>query len=171
MNFLSLGVISLAVLSLRLWTVSPKYLDTKGLLALWREALLAQEVLRGRTKGWRNHPQLDRFKAHPDPVSAIGFYLYFVYLEGKNRGYRFNGKKIYRVPRGVAAITVSREWLDEELIQLKRKLRKRDRSRYRALLRARKIELHPIFRLGPGREAASDIFEPENKINTAAETS
>ncbi|MEM2890839.1 MAG: pyrimidine dimer DNA glycosylase/endonuclease V [Candidatus Hadarchaeum sp.] len=133
---------------MRLWTVSPKYLDTKGLLALWREALLAQQVLRGRTRGWKNHPQLDRFKAHPDPVSAIGFYLHFIHLEGKNRGYRFNEEKIYRRPRRVPTITVSRKWLEEELKQLKRKLRKRDRSKYRALLRANKIELHPIFRLG-----------------------
>lgn len=160
---------------MRFWTVSPRYLDTKGLLALWREALLAQEVLRGRTKGWKNHPQLDRFKAHPDPVSAIGFYLHFIYLEGKNRGYRFNLKKIYRRSTSVPTITVSKEWLDEELKQLKRKLRRRDRSRYRALLKARKIRLHPLFRLGQRRGkrpgASIDIFEPEDNFITAAETS
>jgi len=31
---------------MRLWTIHPKYLDRQGLLALWREALLAQKVLR-----------------------------------------------------------------------------------------------------------------------------
>ncbi|MGC8817362.1 MAG: pyrimidine dimer DNA glycosylase/endonuclease V [Candidatus Hadarchaeum sp.] len=150
---------------MRLWTINPKYLDAKGLLALWREALLAQEVLRGRTKGWRNHPQLDRFKSHPDPVSAIGFYLYFIYLEGKSRGYRFNEDKIYRRPKCIPAITVSRKWLAEELKQLKRKLRERDRSRYLALLKTRKIELHPLFQLSTRRRKSKGstiaIFEPE----------
>ena len=47
---------------MRLWSVHPKYLDSKGLVALWREALLAKQVLEGGTKGYRNHPQLDRFK-------------------------------------------------------------------------------------------------------------
>ncbi|MGQ9787888.1 MAG: pyrimidine dimer DNA glycosylase/endonuclease V [Candidatus Hadarchaeaceae archaeon] len=160
---------------MRLWTVGPEYLDTKGLLALWREALLAQEVLRGRTKGWKTHPQLERFKAHPDPVSAIGFYLYFVYLEGKNRGYRFNKEKIYRRPKKVPAITVSKEWLDEELKQLKKKLRRRNRSKYRALLMAKGVRLHPLFRIdqrrGKPQEASIYIFKPEDKVNTAAETS
>lgn len=35
---------------MRLWTLHPKYLDTKGLVALWREALLAQKVLQGKQK-------------------------------------------------------------------------------------------------------------------------
>jgi hypothetical protein len=56
---------------MRLWSVHPGYLDTKGLLALWREGLLAKNVLEGKTKGYRNHPQLQRFKATPNPVSAI----------------------------------------------------------------------------------------------------
>ena len=131
---------------MRLWTVSPKYLDAKGLTALWREALLAQEVLRGNTKGWRNHPQLDRFKTHPDPVSAIGFYLRLVHEEGKSRGHDFKETKIYRNPRKVPKIKVSNQWVASEFNQLKRKLRVRDRERYKLLLRVKKIELHPIFR-------------------------
>jgi hypothetical protein len=44
---------------MRLWTLHPKYLDARGLVALWREALLAQKVLRGATRGqllyeWRH---------------------------------------------------------------------------------------------------------------------
>lgn len=38
---------------MRLWTLHPKYLDPKGLVALWRETLLAQRVLAGRTRGYR----------------------------------------------------------------------------------------------------------------------
>lgn len=37
---------------MRLWSIHPRYLDTKGLVALWRETLLlAQAVLFGNTKG------------------------------------------------------------------------------------------------------------------------
>ena len=52
---------------MRIWSLHPKYLDTKGLVALWRETLLAKHVLEGKTKGYRNHPQLDRFKKAQNP--------------------------------------------------------------------------------------------------------
>lgn len=45
----------------RLWSLHPRYLDTAGLTAGWREALLAQKVLTGVTRGYRHHPQLERF--------------------------------------------------------------------------------------------------------------
>jgi hypothetical protein len=60
---------------MRLWTLHPKYLDAQGLVALWREGLLAQKVLRGRTRGYRHHPQLARFRAQADPVASIARYL------------------------------------------------------------------------------------------------
>jgi hypothetical protein len=59
---------------MRLWSLHPQHLDAKGLVALWRESLLVQKVLLGQTKGYRNHPQLNRFKAHPDPLAAIAAY-------------------------------------------------------------------------------------------------
>ena len=71
-----------------------RYLDTKGLLAAWREGLLAQKVLQGRTRGYRFHPQLIRFRAHKDPVEAIAAYLRFVYKEALARGYNFDVTKI-----------------------------------------------------------------------------
>jgi hypothetical protein len=134
------------MITLRLWTVNPKYLDVKGLVALWRESLLAQKVLRSKTKGWKRHPQLDRFKKHPDPVSAIGFYLYCIYEEGKRRGHDFKKEKIYRDSINVPVIKVSREWVLLEFEQLKQKLKKRGRERYKQLLEVKEIELHPIFR-------------------------
>jgi len=86
---------------LRLWTVHPKYLDARGLVALWREALLAKRVLEGRTRGYRHHPQLTRFRAHPDPVAAIDAYLAGVYEEACRRGYRFDAT---RGGRGLVAL-------------------------------------------------------------------
>ena len=47
---------------MRLWSVHPLHLDRQGLTACWREALLAQAVLAGRTRGYRAHPQLERFR-------------------------------------------------------------------------------------------------------------
>ncbi|MEM1897460.1 MAG: pyrimidine dimer DNA glycosylase/endonuclease V, partial [Ignisphaera sp.] len=79
---------------MRLWSIHPKYLDRVGLIALWREGLLAQKVLEGSTKGYTNHPQLTRFKQSQNPLLSIGTYLYYVYLEGINRGYKFNLNKI-----------------------------------------------------------------------------
>ena len=61
---------------MRLWSLHPKYLDARGLVALWREALLAQAVLRGETRGYRHHPQLARF----DDVGAIAQYLSLIHI-------------------------------------------------------------------------------------------
>jgi hypothetical protein len=33
---------------MRIWSLHPKYLDSKGLVALWRESLLAKNVLRDK---------------------------------------------------------------------------------------------------------------------------
>lgn len=79
---------------MRLWTLHPKYLDRAGLAALWREALLAQAVLRGETRGCRNHPQLIRFRNHAEPLETIGVYLTEILCEAVRRGYRFNPAKI-----------------------------------------------------------------------------
>ena len=77
-----------------LWSLHPQYLDAKGLVAAWREALLAQKVLPGETKGYCNHPQLLRFKRHPNPVKAIATYLEEIHNETMRRGYNFDKKKI-----------------------------------------------------------------------------
>ena len=79
---------------MRLWSIHPKYLDSQGIVALWRETLLAQAVLRNETKGYRNHPQLERFKNCPEPLSAISIYLRSIYIESEARGYSFNESKI-----------------------------------------------------------------------------
>ncbi len=84
---------------MRLWSLHPRYLDPQGLVALWREGLLAQAVLRGRTKGYRHHPQLQRFRAHASPRSAINAYLAEVHAEAARRGYSFDRSKIGPVRR------------------------------------------------------------------------
>jgi len=79
---------------MRLWSLAPRLLDARGLVALWREGLLARAVLRGETRGYRHHPQLERFRARRDPVAAIDCYLSRVLEEARARGYAFDGSKI-----------------------------------------------------------------------------
>ena len=134
---------------MRLWTLHPKYLDAQGLVALWREGLLAQKVLRGRTRGYRNHPQLARFKAQPDPVASIARYLRAVQEEAARRGYAFTRSKIARRP-GARPIRESRGQLRYEWQHLMRKLRRRAREQHRRLAGVRRPEPHPLFKLVRG---------------------
>ena len=134
---------------MRLWTIHPRYLDTKGLLAAWREALLAQKVLQNKTKGYRNHPQLKRFKSSPDPIGAIGNYLRGIYNEAVNRGYIFSEGKINSVAFG-GQIACTRGQLLFEWNHLKEKLRSRDPGRYRAMVSIGEPESHPIFNIIEG---------------------
>lgn len=79
---------------MRLWSLHPEHLDRVGLVACWRESLLAQAVLAGRTRGYHHHPQLARFRGLADPGSAIGAYLTGLADEADTRGYRFDRTRI-----------------------------------------------------------------------------
>ena len=79
---------------MRIWSIHPCYLDARGLVALWRESLLAQAVLQGKTSGYKNHPQLDRFKNTNNPEGAIAEYLRHILAEADTRGYKFDRSKI-----------------------------------------------------------------------------
>jgi hypothetical protein len=134
---------------MRLWTVHPKYLDAKGLVALWREALLAQKVLRGKTKGYRRHPQLVRFQAHAKPIAAVAAFLKAVHEEATRRGYTFDGSKI-----GQCRDTIVLEETDGQLLyeweHLCRKLKTRAPHVPAAHKEISSPEPHPIFRLVRG---------------------
>ena len=108
---------------MRLWSLHPRHLDPQGLVALWREGLLARAVLHEETRGYRNHPQLDRFKAHTQPKRAIDAYLVVVQDEATARGYRFDRSKLGRIHR-VASIAVERGQLEHERAHLLGKLLK-----------------------------------------------
>jgi hypothetical protein len=81
---------------MRLWSLHPQYLDTKGLIALWREALLAQAVLSNKTRGYKQHPQLLRFKTCTNPSLQICNYLRSIHGEAVRRGYNFDEAKLGR---------------------------------------------------------------------------
>uniref|UniRef100_A0A7C3RCC4 DNA lyase n=1 Tax=Archaeoglobus fulgidus TaxID=2234 RepID=A0A7C3RCC4_ARCFL len=130
---------------MRLWSLHPKYLDSVGLVALWREALLAQKVLEGKTKGYRNHPQLIRFKNTRDPLLYIGTYLYHIHLEAKRRRYKFDASKIKKFSSEIERIPVKRGQVEYEFAHLLRKLEKRNRERYEELKEHSEIEVNPVF--------------------------
>lgn len=138
---------------MRLWSLHPRYLDPPGLVALWREALLAKAVLRGETRGYRHHPQLERFNAHPHPRSAINAYLAAVHEEATSRGYRFDRSKIGPV-RQVEAIAVTTGQVEREWQHLQRKLALRSPARLEQWADVREPGLHPLFRAIPGPVAS-----------------
>jgi len=135
---------------MRLWTLHPKYLDARGLVALWREALLAQNVLRGDSKGYRYHPQLRRFSQQANPPAALAAYLTVVHEEAVRRDYRFDATKIGgRRFRG--NLIETRGQLLYEWRHLKRKLRKRDPKRLKKFATVKVPVPHPLFRIVSGK--------------------
>ncbi|MFH1394440.1 MAG: pyrimidine dimer DNA glycosylase/endonuclease V [Candidatus Micrarchaeota archaeon] len=135
---------------MRLWSIHPKYLDRAGLIALWREALLAKKVLQGRTRGYRNHPQLDRFKRQTCPVAAISSFLLEIWKKGRARGYRFDGRKT-GVRRASGKIPVTSGQLEYEFALLKKKLGRRDRKKLLELSGIKAPTAHPLFRIKKGK--------------------
>jgi hypothetical protein len=134
---------------MRLWTIHPRYLDAKGLVALWREGLLAQKVLQGRTRGYRHHPQLRRFQATRNPAAAVACYLRVVHEESVRRGYHFDRRKI-GPGRFRERITETKGQLLYEWDHLKAKLAVRDATRYRACRSVPVPEHHRLCRLVAG---------------------
>jgi len=139
---------------MRLWSLHPGYLDWKGLGAVWREGLLAQAVLLGKTRGWRSHPQLDRFKGHEDPVAAIGFYLLKIQEEARRRGYNYNHLKIVKPDEEVTRIQITDGQLAHEYMVLMERLAHRAPEKYIELKEKEKTAVipqpHPLFTVVEG---------------------
>ncbi len=129
---------------MRIWSIHPKYLDAKGLVALWRETLLAKHVLEGKTKGYKNHPQLHRFKRVENPLDSISQYLATVYREALERGYKFDNSKFHQkfVP---STLEVTNGQMQYELTHLLRKLKARDIDRFHKLSNVANLDPHPLF--------------------------
>ena len=136
---------------MRIWSLNPSYLDWKGLGAQWREALLAQKVVEGRTKGWRNHPQLFRFQRHSKPLKAVGYYLLDIHKESVERGYKYNYSKILCPTNNVEKVKLNRGQLEYEFELLQSRLKKRDPSKYSYNSQITSIEPHPLFEIRDGQ--------------------
>lgn len=140
----------------RLWSIHPQYLDVKGLLAVWREGLLAQAVLAGLTRGYTQHPQLIRFRKQRKAIAA---YLHAIADEADSRGYSFDRSRI-ALRRARVSLTVTAGQLEYEWGHLKRKLRERSPADYRRIVRERDPLPHPCFKVVPGGVADWEVRTP-----------
>lgn len=129
---------------MRIWSIHPSYLDSKGLVALWRETLLAQNVLLDKTKGYKKHPQLTRFKRSKKPTMAIANYLLSVSKEADDQDYNFNKNKIGKTGN-VNLIQVTTGQVEYEFKHLLEKLKTRNPKKYKEIKVVKKIEVHPLF--------------------------
>src|SRR5512146_3456780 len=129
---------------MRLWTLHPRHLDAAGLVALWREALLAQAVLLGRTRGYTRHPQLERFRNSPDPVASIASYLRAIADEATSRGYAFDASRIVAPESPTPRIAETKGQLLYEWEHLGRKLRRRSPAWHRTQYAGVQPTPHPL---------------------------
>ena len=141
---------------MRLWSLHPQYLDAKGLVALWREGLLAQAVLAGKTKGYRHHPQLTRFIQSSDPEAYIAAYLKQVFVEAVRRGYHFDEKKIGNTIL-VTPLPVTTGQLDFEWSHLLAKLKARTPDWFKKFEAIGQPVSHPLFHVTQGGIASWEV--------------
>ena len=144
---------------MRLWTLHPEYLDPKGLVALWREALLGKKVLQGKTAGYRRHPQLNRFRKQEKPSALIAIYLEEIYRESVRRGYSFDRSKI-EPSETTGKIHETEGQLLYEWRLLKEKLRLRNRKYHERMNGITLPEAHPLFVIIPGPVAEWEMKRP-----------
>lgn len=159
---------------MRIWSLHPQYLDAKGLVALWRETLLAQAVLLGRTKGYTRHPQLDRFRTAESPSAVVADYLRVVAAEATRRGYRFDVSRIAEAT-SAARLPVTSGQMQCEWQHLLAKLALRDPPRHAQQKSIRAPSPHPLFDVVPGDvepwEKASRDAAPSAPLRTAKKSS
>lgn len=134
---------------MRIWSIHPQYLDSKGLVALWRETLLAKKVLENQTTGYRNHPQLERFNKSGNLLENINFYLSIVYQEAIVRQYKFDSNK-FKLPETSFSMNVTQGQLTYEFSHLLKKLKIRDVERYNHLKDIEIVRPHPLFQVIKG---------------------
>lgn len=139
---------------MRIWSLHPRYLDRQGLTACWREALLAQAVLEGATRGYTRHPQLERFRAEPDPREAIGDYLAAVADEASTRSYRFDRGKVHRRGDPSRRMDVASGQLEFEWRHLRERLALRSPDHAARLAGIAMPEPHPLFTVIDGPVAS-----------------
>ena len=134
---------------MRIWSLHPAHLDRAGLVACWRESLLAQAVLAGRTRGYRHHPQLERFRAAESPAAAVGAYLWGLHREATGRGYRFDSSRIDATEDGCAGISLP--VTDGQMRLERRHLEAKLAGRAPDLLPLpERLDPHPLFHVVPG---------------------
>ncbi|MBN9140043.1 MAG: hypothetical protein J0H23_04385 [Micrococcales bacterium] len=145
---------------MRIWSLHPRQLDRQALIACWRETLLAQAVLAGRTRGYTRHPQLERFREHPDALELVGAYLTGLADEATDRGYRFDRTRILRENAPAPRLEVTDGQLQHEWAHLRAKLESRSPD-VAERWRGREPEPHPLFTVVPGPIASWERVSPD----------
>ena len=158
---------------MRLWSVHARHLDTVGLVACWREALLAQRVLTGTTRGYRRHAQLERFlpgsalaaesrgtgpdallgAAGPDdgwPGDLIVAYLHALADEASARGHSYDVARIAGPRPDVGPVPVTDGQVAHEWALLSRKLAGRSPAVLERWAGVVVPDVHPLFVVVPG---------------------
>lgn len=135
---------------MRLWSIHPKYLDSKGLVALWRESLLAKKVLEWKTNGYKYHPQLNRFKNNKSTFNQINAYLFEIWQEAKNRGYNFDKQKVNTFV--LEDLIPIKSWqIKFEFDHLLKKLKNRNIKKYNEIKHIKNIQENSIFKIVSGK--------------------
>lgn len=142
---------------MRIWSLHPMYLDSAGLNASWREGLLAKNVLSGNTKGYKNHPQLIRFRNTQDPLLYIDAFLSEIYKEATKRAFNYAAEKI-RLVENISPIPVTKGQVEYEYEHLKRKLQQRSPEAFLKLPACVELKPHPLFTIVPGEIEAWEIL-------------
>lgn len=172
---------------MRLWSVHPRHLDRQGLVACWREALLAQKVLTGTTSGYRHHPQLVRFRRAPGaggprpvpdgavvpglppggehPGAAVVTYLHALADEAASRGYAFDRSRVLGGPDLALRLDVTDGQLGHEWAHLRAKLAARSPEVLARWADVVVPDPHPLFAVVPGPVADWEVrTEPARQI-------
>jgi len=147
---------------MRLWSLHPKYLDPQGLVALWRESLLARKVLEGKTKGYRAHPQLQRFSKQANPLAYINNYLLGVLEESQKRNYNFDKGKVSAIKK-LPLLEVTQGQMEYERGHLLKKLEVRSPGLFRSHKETGIFVPHPVFEVVAGSVEAWEV-EPKKGV-------
>jgi hypothetical protein len=144
---------------MRLWSLHPSYLDRQGLVACWREGLLAEKVLDGKTNGYTKHPQLLRFIGTPEPLMALNAYLGCVAEEAIKRGYSFDIGKL-QPWSPLFSMEITDQQLAYELRHLVAKLKQRDPAWLKQLAIGPSVTPNPRFTVISGDIASWEVVRP-----------
>ncbi|MDO4916395.1 MAG: pyrimidine dimer DNA glycosylase/endonuclease V [Rothia sp. (in: high G+C Gram-positive bacteria)] len=146
---------------MRIWSLHPQLLDAKGLVACWRETLLAQKVLQGLTKGYTHHPQLKRFQESYDALAHLCTYLHGIGDEADRRGYHFDRSKIMQPAQPALSLELTEGQLRYEFEFLQQKVAQRDEKWFtHHLAQLREPTAHPLFSVVPGEIESWEKVKP-----------
>jgi hypothetical protein len=135
---------------MRIWSIHPKYLDSKELLNLWNETIQAKNEFLTKFSGHFSNKQLERFLDLKNPLEAINSYMSSIYREAVKRDFSVDDSFMDWDFDDSIQIPVTAGQISHEISKLKSRLRERDEKKLQKLNGRTFLELHPIFYSVPG---------------------